>query len=122
MWSRHAARTIGQERDLRLVPVRDPQPAQGDEACLVLLADAAMDRPGVSKSERRLPDNWGEDSGGFVALPAEQPASQSQIDDSACSVAARCPAPAEAQSNDPDILRAALMREWSDRRRAECRA
>jgi signal transduction histidine kinase len=42
------------------------------------------------------------------------------VDDQTC--ADRATRPAEASSQDPEVLRAALLREWSERRRAECLA
>jgi signal transduction histidine kinase len=42
--------------------------------------------------------------------------------DSGCECGPSLRQPAEAASNDPDVLRAALIRESSERRRAECRA
>jgi signal transduction histidine kinase len=46
-----------------------------------------------------------------------------QHDDSACEAAhARDEQPEEAKSGDPEVLRAALIREAGERRRAECRA
>src|SRR5262249_36495744 len=42
------------------------------------------------------------------------------VDDQTC--AERATRPAEASSRDPEILRAALIREWSEHRRAECLA
>jgi signal transduction histidine kinase len=41
---------------------------------------------------------------------------------SSCAGAERALRPAEAASNDPEVLRAALLRESAERRRAECRA
>src|SRR5215471_10173920 len=42
------------------------------------------------------------------------------VDDQTCGE--RATRPAEASSRDPDVLRAALLREWSERRRSECLA
>src|SRR5262245_50256017 len=42
------------------------------------------------------------------------------LDDQTCTE--RIPRPAEASSQDPDVLRAALLREWSERRRSDCLA
>src|SRR5215471_421878 len=42
------------------------------------------------------------------------------VDDQTCGE--RATRPAEASSQDPDVLRTALLREWSERRRSECLA
>jgi signal transduction histidine kinase len=42
------------------------------------------------------------------------------VDDQTCGE--RATRPAEASSQDPEVLRAALLREWSERRRSECLA
>jgi signal transduction histidine kinase len=54
-------------------------------------------------------------------LPTTQP-EQGQIAESSSSCEYRFQPPAELQSNDPDVLRAALMRESVERGRAECSA
>src|SRR5580765_4981641 len=42
------------------------------------------------------------------------------VDDQTC--AERATRPVEASSQDPEVLRAALLREWSERRRSDCLA
>src|SRR5579872_2943097 len=42
------------------------------------------------------------------------------VDDQTCGE--RATRPAEATSQDPEVLRAALLREWSERQRADCLA
>src|SRR5206468_3070932 len=48
--------------------------------------------------------------------------STNQRDDSACGAERMPRQPEEAASHDPEVLRAALLREAGERRRAECRA
>jgi signal transduction histidine kinase len=56
--------------------------------------------------------------------PARQPSAASERDNARCEPAerGRGVAPAEASSSDPEVLRAALLREAVEHRRAECRA
>jgi hypothetical protein len=44
------------------------------------------------------------------------------MNDGPCPAESRLREPEELNSNDPEKLRAALTREWNERRRAECRA
>ena len=83
-----------------LLRARDADQQRTHEANLVLLADAAVRRicPIISGGrERHMTDNGSE-----------------------CSELLSPPPPSEVDSNDPEVLRAALIREATHRARAEC--
>lgn len=61
-----------------------------------------------------MADNQGKDS----KDPKE--AKERGVDEQTCGM--RASQPEEASSSDPEVLRAALVREWSERRRSECLA
>jgi signal transduction histidine kinase len=63
-------------------------------------------------------------AGGFVDLRTHAIDNETQRHDSDCAAehALQRQPPEEAASNDPEVLRAALLRESAERRRAECRA
>ena len=60
--------------------------------------------------------------GEIVESAASTAGSSIDNDQSCAAEALRHQPPAEASSNDPEVLRAALLREAAERRRAECRA
>jgi signal transduction histidine kinase len=74
------------------------------------LADAILGHAGVSEADAELLNNWGD-----VEVAVEP-------SHSGCDASERTQAPQELNSNDPEVLRAALVRETCERRRAECSA
>jgi signal transduction histidine kinase len=121
------ALTIGQERDLELGRWRDGTIESSQDGHLVLLDDAVIGLRAASKMARRC-GRIGRISdrpvftGGIVSA-ADHPTNPVDVNYPSCMDAGeRFAKPAEAASNDPEVLRAALLRESGERRRAECRA
>jgi signal transduction histidine kinase len=94
---------------------------------LVLLDDVVIGHAGISKTtryRRKLADNCG----GLEGSPADAgPASQelapmSEPNDATTCDGGKLQPPPEIGSNDPEVLRAALLRESTERKRAECQA
>ena len=71
---------------------------------------------------RKLLDNWEEVDTPMPPAHAEMPPADQSASTSESSDCGRHQPPKEAASNDPEVLRAALLRESLEHRRAECRA
>ena len=108
--------TIGQECDADVVFVCDAAAHQRHDIDLVLLDDAHIGHEDIAGNWRFLRGIWP------IISAREYTVVDYTVSDAGCECGPTLRQPAEVTSNDPDVLRAALIRESSEHRRAECRA